>query len=362
MNLRTVFFHVTLAGVTILSMACSNRTEEKPSTRAVETARAVSITQVELRSLAFTTTASGLLVPREEAAVGAEQPNYRVIRVLVEEGARVHAGQPLAALDESVLRSRLAQAVAQAEKAASEAERVHGLDGTGVVSDEDIASRRSQARIAQANLRELQTQAAQLTVRAPVSGIVIERTVRPGSIAGGEPMFRIAREGLIELDAEVPESIIRGIDQGSDVEVTLASGEKISGLVRLVSPTIDPNTKLGRIRIKLPLSTALRVGGFGSALFDQAPQARKVIPEKAIQFESTGPQITVIDEQSRAKRMHVKTGARAGGYVELLQGPPVGTHIALGGGAFLLDGDLVRPVVVSTAGTDISTVPGKRAP
>ncbi len=43
-------------------------------------------------------------------------------------------------------------------------------------------------------------------MRAPVAGVVLERSVRPGDVASlSQPMFRIARDGLVELDAEVPE-------------------------------------------------------------------------------------------------------------------------------------------------------------
>lgn len=52
-------------------------------------------------------TASGRLLPREEMAVAADLNGYRVARVLVEEGARVRAGQVLAVLDDSLLRSQI---------------------------------------------------------------------------------------------------------------------------------------------------------------------------------------------------------------------------------------------------------------
>ncbi len=326
----------------LATLACSSK--EAPVQRAAVVARAVSVVTIELRAMSNTLTASGLLVPREEAAVGVEQAGFRVLKVFVDEGAYVRAGQPMATLDDAVLRERLAQTQAQAENAASEANRVEGLDGTGVLSDEEINNRRSQARIAQAQLRELQAQAARMTVRAPVAGIVLERTVRPGSISGSEPMFRIARDRLIELDAEVPEIGILSIREGESVTVALADGQTLQGSVRLVSPRIDAQTKLGRVRIALPKKDALRVGGFARASFAQTAPPVPAVPEKAVQFEATGPLVTVIDADNRAKRVLVRTGARTGGFVELLQGPPLGSRVTLGGGAFLLDGDLVDPV------------------
>ncbi len=322
--------------------ACS---KEAPVQRIPDPARIVSVTYVARVALSATTTASGLLVAREEAAVGVEQAGVRVLRVFVEEGARVKAGQPLAMLDDTLLRERLVQARAQADNARSEADRVEGLDGTGVMSDEDIGKRRSQSRVAQAQLRELQAQAGQMTVRAPVSGTVIERTVRPGSLSGGEPMFRVARDNLVELEAELPEASMLSIVERQPVKVTLADGKEFEGIVRLISPRIDPKTKLGRIRVSLPADRGLRVGGFARAIFMSRAVSVAVVPEKAVQFEASGPLVTVIGNDNRTRRMPVKTGQRSGGLVELVQGPPIGTQVALAGGAFLLDGDQVKPEV-----------------
>jgi len=355
MTLRLLFRLFALSGAISVLSGCDNHKPERAPK--LETARAVTVATVELRALASSATASGLLVAKEEAAVGAEQPGYRVLNVLVEQGAWVRAGQPLTILDQSVLRTRLSQALAQAENAKSEAERVTGLDGTGVISDEDISNRRSRARVAQAQLRELQTQAAQLTVRAPVAGIVLERTVRPGSVSSGEPMFRIVRDGAIELDAEVPEAVIFGISLGTAATVTLTNGEALNGKVRLISPLIDSATKLGRIRISLPRHSDLRVGGFASASFGQENPAVMVVPEKALQFEASGPQVTMVDEQNRARRIPVHTGVRVNGYVELTKGPPVGSLVALGGGAFVLDGDLVKPVLTTNTSAPVALLP-----
>lgn len=340
-------FTLPLSLTAVLLMAACDSKDAPMKPPNAGQARTVTVVAIERRSLASTAGASGLLVAREEAAAGVEQAGYRVVRVLVEEGARVRAGQPLAVLDPGVLRARLAQLQAQAENTQSEASRVRGLDGMGVVADEDIASRRNRARVAQEQLREAQTQLAQLTVRAPVSGTVLERTVSPGSVSSGEPMFRIARDGLIELDAEVPEAVLLDVQESSAAEVTLANGEKVNGIVRLIDPTIDSATRLGRVRVALSSRQLLRVGGYANATFEHSAEAVPVVPEKAVQYEASGPQVTVIDSRNRARRVAVRTGDRIDGFVELVRGPPVGTRVALGGGAFVLDGDLVTPVSAS---------------
>ncbi len=355
-----------VAAVAVLALLAATagckKKDAAPPTAAQEIARSVSVARVELRAIRGHAEAVGLLVPREEAAVSSELSGYRVAEVLVEEGAIVKKGDVLARLDDTLLRARIAQARASAEQAQGEAKRVEGLDGTGVLSDEDIAQRRSQSKVAEAQLNDLTTQAEQLTLRAPVAGVVLERNLRPGAVAaaGGDPMFRIARDQLIELDAEISEESLAGISVGSKAHVTLPSGLGFDGEVRLVLPTIDPQTKLGRVRVRLPVNPALRAGGFAQATFDAASQPVPSVPEKAIQFEASGPQLTVIDKDNRARRMAVRTGARANGYVELLEGPAAGTQVALGGGAFLLDGDLVDPASVSPAPAPAAAAPAPK--
>lgn len=212
-----------LALAFVLLSACSREADTTGGNPAALVAPTVSVTRVVELPIAESLTASGVLLPREEAAVGPEVPGYQVAEVLVEEGAQVTKGQALARLDAALLQARiqqaraaLAQSTAVAEQARAEAERVKDFDTKGAMSIEQIAARRYQARtadaavgVARAQLDELLTQEKRLLVRAPVAGIVLERSVRPGDVASlSQPMFRIARDGLIELDAEVPEDAL----------------------------------------------------------------------------------------------------------------------------------------------------------
>ncbi|TWC43227.1 HlyD family secretion protein [Pseudomonas sp. SJZ079] len=357
MNLRN--WALPLTAALILSAGCSKAPEVSESQVESEDARAVSVTQVVLHPMASSLTASGLLIPREEAAVGSELSGFRVAEVLVEEGATVKAGQTLAKLDSELLQAKIAQAAAsvaqakaQATQARGEAARVKGLDGTGILADEQIQSRRAQAQsaiaavqVAEAQLNELRTQERRMLIRAPVAGTVLERMVRPGDVASpSQPMFRIARDGLIELDAEVPEDSLASIVVEQSAVVTLPSGTELTGTARLLSPRVDPLTKLGRVRVRLPHDPALRAGGYARVVFSRAATPVPAVPEKAVQFEASGPLLIVIDDHNRAHRVPIHTVTRADGFVAIEQGPPVGTRVALGGGAFLLDGDLVAPV------------------
>lgn len=317
-------------------------------------ARAVTVTVVQSRPLEGGLTASGLLLSREEVAMNSDLTGYRVARVNVEQGAWVRAGQPLVELDDSLLRAQIQQAQAQAAQADAQSKRVAGLDSAGVLSDEQIETRRYQAKVQDAALAELSTREAHMVIRAPVSGLVLERNVRPGDIAsagGGTPMFRMVRDGLVELNAEVPEGEFGSIHIGDPVMVSLPDGQDVRGSVRLIDPQVDPQSKLGHIRIRLPVRSDLRPGGFGRATFIGASIAALTVPELAVRYDADGASVMVVGADNRVREAPVKTGRRSGGYVELIQGPPAGSRVLTRAASFVLPGDMVKPVETTSGAT-----------
>jgi HlyD family secretion protein len=356
---HTARFKVAAAALLTLA-ALSGCSDKDPAPKAASSVRAVRTAVVDRRALEGGVTASGVLVSREEAAVSAEVTGYRVARVLADVGDYVRAGQPLVQLDNTLIRAQVDQAAAlaaqaqiAAKQAASEAERVRGLDGTGALAQEQIDQRRFSAESTRAaanaqaaSLRDLQARAGKMTVRAPVSGLVLERSVRPGDLsgAGASPMFRIARDGLVELDAQVAESALPSIQVGAPATVSLPDGRRIQGVVRLIGPAVQADTKLGNVRVSLPASRGLRPGGFGQAQFDDLSADTLAVPEAALRYDADGVSVMVVGAGNKVSRVPVKVGRRGGGYAELIAGPPEGARVLLGAASIVLEGDVVRPV------------------
>lgn len=364
MTLRSALILSTAAA---LSLGGCSKPKPKAAVKPAEAAVAVSVATVQARPIATGLSAPGLLVPREEAAVSTQLSGYRVAQVFVDQNDMVAAGQPVAKLDDTLLQSQMAQQQAivtqqkvGAERAEQQAQRVAGLDDAGVLSQEQILERRLNARsaravvlAAQAGLNDLRTRQGLMTVRAPVSGRVLERTVRPGDVASPtQPMFRIARGGIVELNAEVAESDLAKIRPGQTAEVELPSGGRVPGTVRLVSPQVNAQTKLGNVRVLLPIRPDLRIGGYGRANFSGLIRQVPAVPEAAVRYDADGASMMTVDADNRVHRAPVKTGARANGIVEILQGPPIGTRVALGGSSFVMEGDTVRPVAVEAVAVE----------
>ena len=353
--------HALVLGAALALAGC-----HKPAVKSNEAQNARAVRVVTLANVPITgaLAASGDLLPREEAAVLPEVTGYRVAKVLVDVGDTVKQGQTLVTLDPALIQAQLAQAEAnalqaqvQAQQAADQANRVKDLDNAGVISQEAIDQRRFQARAAQATasaqaaaLKDLRTRVGKLSVTAPVSGLILERTVRPGDMSAtgaGTPWFRLARDSEVELAAQLSEDDLAKIRPGMHAEVTLPSGAVVQGVVRLVSPQIDNTTKLGVVRVHLPVSRDIRAGGFGRAVFNEVSGQALAAPETAIRYDADGASVMVVGPDNRVKHYPVQTGQRGSGYVQLIKGPPQGAHIVQNAAAFLMDGDLVKPTTAA---------------
>lgn len=357
---------VTGAGLMMLTLhSCGQKpapAEEAAASHAAAAGagQAMRVTRVEMRDLADEFVASGRLVVREEAAVGSELPGYRVAAVYVDEGDWVKQGQAMAKLDDTLLQAQIAQAEAtlatqqaSLDFKAAQLARAESLEQEGAFSKELLEQRRMETASAKASLaasqaavNEMKVREARMTLRAPVAGMVLQRSIRPGDISGSAtaPYFRIARDGLIELDAELPDSKLALLKEGSPAAVTLSTGEAIEGKVRFVSPRVDQNTSLGRARIQMPFDKALRPGSFAEARFGSSSTGVVTVPAGAIRYESGGPSVMLVGDDNKVKQVPVKLGERSGDFVQLVQGPPAGSRVLAVGSSFTLDGDVIQAV------------------
>jgi HlyD family secretion protein len=325
---------------------------------------------LERRPMVRSLPVAGSLVARRELPIGAAASGSRIDAVLVEEGDYVAKGQVLARLDGAVLEAQLrrAQAAVQAAAAAAasaEAEfrRVDGIRGTGAVSAEQVDQRRAAAAsaaarlaAAQAETSEIEARLDQMVVRAPADGVIAARNAEPGAIVspGTPTLFQLIEGGLVEFDAQVPQDQLQRLAPGLEAEINLGSQEspagdvRITGHIRAIAPTLDPQTRLGIVHISLPLDQRLRPGVFvqGRIVLSRSPVLS--VPLSSLLRESDRSFVYVATG-SHAQRRAVQTGIAEAGRVEIRSGLAEGDHVILFAGAFLHDGAAVRQVLTKPA-------------
>lgn len=308
---------------------------------------------------------TGTLAARYDLPVSVEGEGGRVVEVLVEAGDTVRKGQVLARLNTDVLRPYVAQlaaayeeAKADARLAAAEYDRVKAVSDSGVVSREDIERRAAtaemraaRAKVAEAQLHEAQARLARTEIRAPADGLVLARTVEVGqTVSAGNVLFRVAKDGLVELRGEVSEQDMPLLAVGQKATVQITGVERtFEGKVWLLGPVIDPATRLGIVRVALPADRLLRPGAFAHG-FVLAGEARKpVLPHSALQADKKGAFVYVVDKDNKAVRRNVRIGPTIEKGVVIEEGLDGRERVVAAAGAFLREGEVVAPVLQSQA-------------
>lgn len=303
---------------------------------------------------------TGSLAARREMPVGVAGEGGEVTRVLVEPGDWVAAGQVLATVDRSV-QAQTAQSqaanvrVAQADLGIAQAEldRAKQLVARGFVSKADIdrktATRDAAAarvRVAQAQHSETNARNRRLDIRSPAAGLVLTRAVEPGQIvsAGSGTLFRVAQGGQFEMRVQLSEADLQRVPVGARVDVTpVGTTEKFVGEVWQVSPVIDPQTRQGIARVALSYNKALRPGGFASANVHSGGQVAPMLPQSAIQSDTKGNFVYVLNAKDEAERRPITTGDVSDAGVAITSGLQGTERVVLTAGAFLNPGQKVKP-------------------
>ena len=343
--------------------------------------RAPTVTAVraERREISEEVHVSGTLVPREEILVGPEIDGLAVTEILVEEGDRVQKGQVLARLSRSAIEAEAAQAeaaVAQASAQIAEAEasilemrqaleRAETLIKSKTVSRAAYDQRLSAFQVAEARLNaakhnlkvaeaqrdQVEVRLARTEIKAPEGGLVSRRTLKIGAIAAGadEPAFRIIEGGAVELQADVIDATLARLETGQAVLVsTTGSGEPLHGTIRLISPEVDSTTRLGRVRVGLPLDAKVTIGSFASGVVEVGRQTGVTVPISAITTTDGENKVQVIDNNKVVTR-DVEIGLRSASRAEVTSGLKEGELIVARAGSFLRNGDAVTPVEANAA-------------
>jgi RND family efflux transporter MFP subunit len=186
---------------------------------------------------------------------------------------------------------------------------------------------------------------ARTEVRAPVAGVISRRSARLGALTGGsEPLFRIIKDGAIDLDAEAPDDVLSRAKIGMKAQVTLSGTDApIAGEVRLISSEVDKLTRLGRVRIALPEVAPGRVGAFASAVVDIARRDGVAVPASAVTRGERGRVVQVVQD-GKVEVRRVELGLAFRELLELTEGVQPGETVVARAAAFLRAGDVVRPI------------------
>lgn len=206
--------------------------------------------------------ATGTVEPEVWADVAAVVAG-RVSEVLVQEGDAVTAGQPLVRLEESEARARVSELQARVSYTAAQLDRQKALSGQGFASREALAKAKSDHLQATAALNQSRQKLVDLTIPAPMTGIVLRRDIDPGEVVDKQkPILWIGQAQPLRITAEVDEEDIPRVRVGQPVAIKADAfpNQVFEGTVAQITPKGDPITKTFRVRVRVPESCPVLVG------------------------------------------------------------------------------------------------------
>jgi multidrug efflux pump subunit AcrA (membrane-fusion protein) len=236
---------------------------------------------------------TGFVVPRREAVVGPDQEGSKVTDLYAREGDTVADNQELARLS------------APPQQPGSPARPNQGP----------------------------------ISLRAPAAGLVTEVKTIVGAPASPQagPMFRIAVNNELELDAQVPAVHMLKLNPGATVRISRDDAPDLTGRVRLVGPEIDRANQLGHVRISLTNNPSLKVGMFARASIDAKRSCGVAVPRTAIDH------LTVqVVKGNTVETRNVRVGLVSDTSMEILEGLDVGEIVVADAGSSLHNGDQIK--------------------
>lgn len=297
----------------------------------------------ELQSVVPVTETVGTIQAREKAVVASELlAGVRAVHVAAGDG--VQAGALVVELDDRDERTRVQQAgetvnsaQASLEEAARDVQRFEDLFRQHAATQRDLDQARTRLAVAQAEVarakeahREAEVTLSLTRIRAPVSGVVVDKLVDPGDLAApGKPLLSIYNPNLLRLEVDVRTALLPRLHVGDRVSVYIDDVAKtIDGVVGEIVPTADVASRSVRVKVDLPAEPGLYVGMFGRLRTDLDAQEQLMVPLTAIRRVG---QLTMVDVvvDGRASRRLVTLGRVTGDRVRALSGLEPDEQVAL---------------------------------
>jgi len=359
------FAAVAIASLFVIGVSAIAAADDKKAASApAKAALTVTVAQPLQSALTRGISANGSIAAWQEASVGTEANGLRLADVKVNVGDVVKRGQVLATFAPDTMHADVAQiraAVAEAEatlaEASANAQRARGLQTTGALSDAAInqyltAERTAQARLeaqrAMASMQQLRLKQTQ--VLAPDFGVISSRSATVGAVLpAGQELFRMIRQGRLEWRAEVAANDMASLKPGMVALVTAGNAPPIKGTVRMVAPTVDPQTRNGLVYVDLPASGSARAGMFARGEFEIGSGSGLTLPQSAVLLRDGFSTVLRVGPDMKVAQVKVSVGRRVGDRIEIVNGLDAGSRVVASGGGFLADGDTVRVVAAPAA-------------
>jgi len=265
-------------------------------------------------------------------------------RLQIEEGDRVREGQILLNLEKKELQLQLEQAKVATHQAQAMYDRSKALQERRMVSQQEYETARNQLENAEVALREVQLRLEYADVRAPIEGVVMQRSVEQGELVRtNQILFAIADIEPLQVRIRVPEKRMSQVQVGQEARITVdpVPDRVFPATVRMISPGVDPATGTVKVTLAVPTGGLNLVDARDAAAGARAAMRKGRVGER---YLLGGPNWTFREWMSHVEDLSGVRGpflSPSLGAALLLAGI-ARKVLPLVGGAFKLDDESIR--------------------
>jgi multidrug efflux system membrane fusion protein len=304
----------------------------------------ISAAQVKTEAVPRFATGIGSVTAVHQVTINPEVGG-RVTKILFEAGATVQAGDSLVQLNDAPERGDLANYEAQARWAQTTLQRSSQLAQRQFEARETVDQKQSQLDQARAQIIKTEALINQKLIRAPFSGQLGMRKVEVGQyLVPGAPIVTLTDLSLLYVNFTLPARMRSEIAVGQSVDVTADAfpGRTFKAEITTIEPQVSADTRTMTVQATMRNpEQQLLPGMFVNAAVVLPPQPDvMMLPETAVDYTLYGDSVYVIREDGKdangqpifkAVRTPIKTGARIGGKVAILQGLEPGERVVAAG-------------------------------
>ena len=334
---------VALAAVVVFAAGCKQPTTVEAKAPAdADVTVAVSLVPARDVKTPRLVTLSGTLVGSEEAQVAAGAAG-KVIATYIERGSVVKKGAVMVRLDSRALNAQAQQATADAEaqklqaaQAKLDCDRTEHMFQKGAISKADYDKAHTQCEsskwtVSAAEARKTITAEAlrDTEIRAPFSGMIVERAVSAGEyVQAASRVATLVDTDSLRVEITVPEADVVSVRKGMEVDFRTSGSSKLySGKIRYVGPAVRRQSRDAVVEAVFSnASHELRPGMFVTARIALGQQTLPAVPAKAVRADGTLKHVFVATGGRLEDRL-VQAGEPVGGEVPIVSGVKTGEQV-----------------------------------
>ena len=350
---RTILTILLIIGVIALIGFVLNKNKQSNNAKTAVVAAqdsnaiAVRVDTVKKQTLNLDFSANGYFEPNREMNFSAEKAG-RVVKVFVDEGDYVKAGQTLATVRTDQLSVDLQNAEAVYANAQKDKERYENAFKTGGITQQQLDQSNLALENAQARINAARINIGDADIRSSINGIVNKRYIEPGAVlAAATQMFNIVDVSKLKLKVSVNENGVATLKLGDNVKITASvfPNESFTGKITFIAPKADNSLNFPlEIEVANNPNNQLKAGMYGTAVFTM-PKAQSliVIPRSAF-VGGVGSNEVFVAENNTARLHKVVAGRIVGDKVEVLNGLNEGDLVISSGQVNLTDDSKIQVI------------------